>query len=70
MRSDTLTETEGENDPVTDDTDTEPDNSRGATDAQKRKTKVPSPLLIDTIALNYLGIIILQRPVSLATTLR
>lgn len=69
-RSDTLTETEGESDPAADDTDNEPGNAKGATDTQKRKARVSSPLLIDTITLNYLGIIILRRPVSLAAMLK
>lgn len=62
-------DTEGDDEPATtsaDETDTGLETAGDPDSHQKGKRTHESPQLVDTIALNYIGIILLRRPVSLA----
>ncbi|KAK5207081.1 hypothetical protein LTR41_007148 [Exophiala xenobiotica] len=69
LAADTEGEGEGEDEPATtsaNETDTERENVGDPDSHKKGKRTHESPQLVDTIALNYIGIILLRRPVSLA----
>ncbi|KAK7896968.1 hypothetical protein LTR67_004856 [Exophiala xenobiotica] len=73
LAADTESEGECEDEPATtsaNETDTERENFGDPDSHKKGKRTHESPQLVDTIALNYIGIILLRRPVSLARTFK
>lgn len=52
------------------DTGTDVDTDRESQSPTRRNTRDKGPTLVDTISLNYLGIVLLRRPIGLATILR
>lgn len=66
-----LSEVASETDPATtsaNETDTDPETEEGR--QRTRKERNSSPTLVDTIVLNYLGILLLRRPIGLGTILK
>ncbi|EXJ82645.1 hypothetical protein A1O3_06458 [Capronia epimyces CBS 606.96] len=72
-RTGTGTGSASEADPATtsaDETDTDPETEEGRRARQERDSTRVGPALVDTVVLNYLGILLLRRPIGLATLLK
>ncbi|KIV83293.1 hypothetical protein PV11_05331 [Exophiala sideris] len=71
--STSATEVDTEGDPATtsgNETTTDSESAEESKLGRKRKQTQENPSLIDTIALTYLGVLLLRRPIGLATVLR